>query len=406
MEKVHSLKTSSLFSWCFKAPALLTYLESRLRFLQTLEPGDQIRIVLDPLAEYLAALHLVERCQEHPEDDWGLFLDSIDAVLADTHEPPKAIQSFLLAVRDCSLLKQKAAHVPDTVPETLARKAGLDPNELYRIEGIRRIRLLISDLSAPELEYRLRAADDLGHWGTAAAVAIPNLLGMVTNLNQTIVARQMAAQTLGKLGQCSDALRETIVQPLIKLLQDTKDEPSVRRSVAEALGTLNIGQAELQRILASDDEPLSVRQGSAFALSLMVAPGGEPVAMLVVKQQQRQVEAQVKWIPVWQEGLAENLTLELVAIPRGKFLMGSPESEEGRDDYLAYFPDTDGLTVEAQHWVSVSSFWMSRYPITQAQWRVVAALPKVNHDLRPDPANFKGDNRPIEKVAWYEAVEN
>ena len=32
-------------------------------------------------------------------------------------------------------------------------------------------------------------------------------------------------------------------------------------------------------------------------------------------------------------------------------------------------------------------------------------MPKVNHDLRPDPANFKGDNRPIEIVSWYEAVE-
>jgi formylglycine-generating enzyme required for sulfatase activity len=48
---------------------------------------------------------------------------------------------------------------------------------------------------------------------------------------------------------------------------------------------------------------------------------------------------------------------------------------------------------------------MGRYPITQAQWRVVASLPQVNRELNPDPSHFKGDNRPVESVSWYEVVE-
>ncbi len=48
---------------------------------------------------------------------------------------------------------------------------------------------------------------------------------------------------------------------------------------------------------------------------------------------------------------------------------------------------------------------MSQFPITQAQWRSVAALPAINRELNPDPANFNGDNRPVELVSWNDAVE-
>ncbi len=82
----------------------------------------------------------------------------------------------------------------------------------------------------------------------------------------------------------------------------------------------------------------------------------------------------------------------MVSIPGGRYLMGSP-SGEGYD------------REKPQHWVSVPPFFMGKYPVTQAQWRAVAALPKVNRDLNPDPANFKGNDRPVERVNWFDAVE-
>jgi formylglycine-generating enzyme required for sulfatase activity len=48
---------------------------------------------------------------------------------------------------------------------------------------------------------------------------------------------------------------------------------------------------------------------------------------------------------------------------------------------------------------------MGKYPITQAQWQVVANLPKVKTELNPNPSLFKGSNRLVETVNWYEAVE-
>ncbi|WP_346294286.1 formylglycine-generating enzyme family protein [Sphaerothrix gracilis] len=86
--------------------------------------------------------------------------------------------------------------------------------------------------------------------------------------------------------------------------------------------------------------------------------------------------------------------LEMVAIPAGKFLMGSPEAEPVRSP-------TEG----PQHEVAISNFFMARYPVTQAQWRFVAGLPQKEIKLAPDPSNFEGDRRPVERVSWDEAVE-
>jgi formylglycine-generating enzyme required for sulfatase activity len=48
---------------------------------------------------------------------------------------------------------------------------------------------------------------------------------------------------------------------------------------------------------------------------------------------------------------------------------------------------------------------MGRYPITQAQWRAIAATAKIDIDLETNPSYFKGNELPVEKVNWYEATE-
>jgi formylglycine-generating enzyme required for sulfatase activity len=86
--------------------------------------------------------------------------------------------------------------------------------------------------------------------------------------------------------------------------------------------------------------------------------------------------------------------LEMMRIPSGSFLMGSPENELER------------FTSEGpQHEVALSQFFMAKYPITQTQWRVVAAMPQVNRALNTNPSRFKGNLLPVEQVSWYEAVE-
>ncbi|MFM6255323.1 MAG: formylglycine-generating enzyme family protein, partial [Dolichospermum sp.] len=90
----------------------------------------------------------------------------------------------------------------------------------------------------------------------------------------------------------------------------------------------------------------------------------------------------------------DGVTLEMVAIPGGTFKMGSPENEEGYYSYQS-----------PQHQVTVPPFFMGKHPVTQKQWRAVAALGKVNIDLKSDPSYFKGDNLPVERVSWNDAQE-
>ncbi|MGJ3246010.1 MAG: SAV_2336 N-terminal domain-related protein [Elainellaceae cyanobacterium] len=98
----------------------------------------------------------------------------------------------------------------------------------------------------------------------------------------------------------------------------------------------------------------------------------------------------------WQrvEELGDGVQLELVEIIGGRFQMGSPENEPERFS-------NEG----PQHEVSLNDFFMGQYPVTQAQWRAVAALPPVNRELEPDPSSFKGENRPVEQVSWHDAME-
>jgi len=83
------------------------------------------------------------------------------------------------------------------------------------------------------------------------------------------------------------------------------------------------------------------------------------------------------------EDLGHGVSLEMVAIPGGSIMTGSPASEAGRD-YAG-----------PQRQVALAPFWMGKYEITQAQWRVI---------MGNNPSYFKGDMRPVEQVSWNDAL--
>ncbi|TRU17971.1 MAG: formylglycine-generating enzyme family protein [Microcystis aeruginosa Ma_MB_S_20031200_S102] len=116
----------------------------------------------------------------------------------------------------------------------------------------------------------------------------------------------------------------------------------------------------------------------------------------VIKKEKRQAEGIV-------EKLAEGVELELMEIPGGTFMMGTEDKEIER---LVKKFGWDGFRREKPpHPVTVSSFYMGRYPITQAQWRAIAATAKININLETNPSKFKGDELPVERVNWYQATE-
>jgi formylglycine-generating enzyme required for sulfatase activity/uncharacterized caspase-like protein len=85
------------------------------------------------------------------------------------------------------------------------------------------------------------------------------------------------------------------------------------------------------------------------------------------------------------ENLGNGVTLEMVKIPGGRFLMGSPETEAQRYD-----------NESPQHYVDVPEFWMGKYVVTQQQWQAI---------MGNEPSYFKGKNRPVERVSWNDATK-
>jgi formylglycine-generating enzyme required for sulfatase activity len=101
--------------------------------------------------------------------------------------------------------------------------------------------------------------------------------------------------------------------------------------------------------------------------------------------------------------LGDGVSLPLIAIPAGEFVMGSPVDEPERRE-------SEG----PQHRVRLAGFLMGQTPITQAQWRAVARLvpplgQRWQQDLPLTPSHFSGqpdsDQRPVEQVSWDQAIE-
>jgi formylglycine-generating enzyme required for sulfatase activity len=102
--------------------------------------------------------------------------------------------------------------------------------------------------------------------------------------------------------------------------------------------------------------------------------------------------------------ITNSIGMKLVLIPKGKFLMGSPPSEEGSEDD------------ERQHEVTISrDYYLGAYEVTQGQYmkvmgknpshfqgeKVAERHPKTGRVVKDvDSSNF-----PVEQVSWEEAVE-
>lgn len=91
------------------------------------------------------------------------------------------------------------------------------------------------------------------------------------------------------------------------------------------------------------------------------------------------------------ENCINGLDLRMVLIPKGELLL---------------VDDGDGIQTEhKENLLEINSFFISKYPITQKQWELVATLPKVSIDLDSKPSVYLGPHRPVENVSYPEALE-
>jgi formylglycine-generating enzyme required for sulfatase activity len=121
-------------------------------------------------------------------------------------------------------------------------------------------------------------------------------------------------------------------------------------------------------------------------------------AVVTVNEAGDEVSRETKQGQVFREAIGDSL-LEMLPIPGGEFMMGQTEAEKeelirlvGEDDYQRYYADE-----LPQHQVTVPSFLLGKYPVTQSQYQAV---------MGKNPSSFteNGTNRPVERVSWDDAV--
>jgi formylglycine-generating enzyme required for sulfatase activity/SpoVK/Ycf46/Vps4 family AAA+-type ATPase len=192
---------------------------------------------------------------------------------------------------------------------------------------------------------------------------------------------------------CRSARITALLSPYWRSIEPDRD-PLMRLELALAAATRNQDRAGADLVrnaiaAVSAREPFrdvrSLRQENDDLKSF-------ELGTVTVNRRGQEINRETKQAQYYTETLADDVDLDLVYIPGGTFIMGSPTGE-GFDHE------------QPQHEVTVPPFFMGKYPITQAQWQAISSLEQEERHIRLDPSYFKGDERPVEQVNWYEAVE-
>jgi len=172
--------------------------------------------------------------------------------------------------------------------------------------------------------------------------------------------------------------------------------PIVEVKVAALSEALKYGNPGLDLIIgALQDESIAVR----FAAYSLLNDRDEPnlkqqfqkylptfeFDVITVNAQGKENSRRRHYAHFFPVDLGNGSVLEMVYIPGGTFMMGSPETESDRHS-----------NETPQHQVTVPTFFAGKYLIAQAQWQAV---------MGNNPSTFKGEKRPVEDVSWLNAVE-
>ena len=95
--------------------------------------------------------------------------------------------------------------------------------------------------------------------------------------------------------------------------------------------------------------------------------------------------------------ITNSIGMKLVLISKGTFMMGSPESEQGRNE------------IENQHEVTISKdYYLGLFEVTQGQYeKMMGKNPSrfQGDNLRGDSLRRDSTNHPVEQVSWGDAVK-
>jgi formylglycine-generating enzyme required for sulfatase activity/tRNA A-37 threonylcarbamoyl transferase component Bud32 len=192
---------------------------------------------------------------------------------------------------------------------------------------------------------------------------------------------------------------DKLIESAVKRRYQTADEVLKDIQVMKTAKVLSIIEPK-QATTVQRKSPLSFPLQRFFFESVTLTIELEPPSLTsfgrrtrTIKEERYQGEAEYFTVDLtytfFGVKMGKPVILEMVAIPAGEFLMGAPKSEAGSYD-----------CERPQHWVTLQPLYMSKYPITQAQYQVI---------MGKNPSYFRGyifgQNLPVETVSWGDAVK-
>ena len=264
-------------------------------------------------------------------------------------------------VRDC--LGDRVSQVPYSIAEPLNRSHLILMPQHSRPE----------DLSALKIDaFRAQVANDLR-------------LAYQCWLRVNIASRGLDMEAIGEIAKLYPQMATFKTQPQTstKKSQPTSEVPLSKGG--------SRGWEGIKKRIASKREPKSELKDdrSSIVDPILVAPllsllrGNRSLVLDSFEFETCQLSSegvvfqrQTKTAPYFRQDLGNGVFIYMVVIPGGTFRN-----------------------------IQIPEFCMAKTLITQAQWEAVAKLPTVRMELKSNPSNFKGPNRPVEQVNWCMAEE-
>jgi len=162
----------------------------------------------------------------------------------------------------------------------------------------------------------------------------------------------------------------------------------ITREVIQIVRATERKQAAAQSRLA-DEQELTARAKAAAELAMSVqAERKEQQRLAAARAEQEQLARERAELTLT---LAPNVTLELVRVPAGEFLMGSDKTK-----------DTSAWVDELpQHTVYLDAYLIGKYPVTVAQFAAFVKASGYKFELKQDAV--KKANHPVTHVNWNDA---
>ncbi len=245
----------------------LLYLEERLQIIRRSPFSlEKVRFEIDPLAEYLASLFLVENYKDNVSE-WEKLLIR----LQNSRNTESEISGFLFALRDSCISKSKEYGIPSFTVDRLSELSGIDIEEIEYQKILLRIKRLVENLSHASHE-ELRQID----------IALEEVTGINRRFppeRQKLVVRALInfssvdnptsrAKVIELLGKNS-YISEQVLSVLKNSLKDP--DPYVRSKAVHACASLRLSTDHISTLLDDflnclNDENQMVRTNTASAI--------------------------------------------------------------------------------------------------------------------------------------------